>query len=716
MKASYFLVCWTMWFSAIDMFAQEQKTRAAANPIESVDALNDSSFYSRDHAMKRMFALKAQGLARKAGYKKGLADSYVRLGQAYAGIADWEPSEQHYRTALRERGKLGNKPDIASCYNELGRLFKAQERYDTAIVLFRQGLAVMENETPHLNTVALNTHLGHLYRLTGQYEKAQQHLEAAIKLSPYLIAHPPEDYTAEELELRLTAARLDMAEFMQAVLHQYPPAKDSLIKCLQTYSARNDLPSVGKCLLLLGNNAYYAHELDSAQYYCELGLALGDQIKKEDRNTLYRNRGRIFLDRGNYKNAMGDFKASIAGFEQQGLLQHAAAVRAEIGNLFYEQSEADSAVSYYKLALSQGIADPILRGKVLYFLSDILYQADNDAESQEYAKEYVKQLDKLQTSDMRLAFSDMNMEFLEKNRMLRRINERAKQTERQYSLLALGISGLLIVLALLLARLHRQKRRLAESTAEIARQNAEKAEKDAKIARQQEQLVIKDNLELLKNREVETAYARIEGSENMQQKIGQDLHDSVGAMLSTVRLQLSPVDEVLDVLPGKTREQFISANQLLSEACEEVRRISHELSSAVLRRFGLKAQLEALCEVINQTGKLQVELATHGLNERLNSKAEINIYRMVQELVNNTIKHAQAQNLSIQVNRFEDTINIMVEDDGVGFDVDTAQNSPGLGLQSLAARVHELHGEMQIDSRLHRGSTISIDIPTQKAL
>ena len=216
---------------------------------------------------------------------------------------------------------------------------------------------------------------------------------------------------------------------------------------------------------------------------------------------------------------------------------------------------------------------------------------------------------------------------------------------------------------------------------------------------------------MLKNKELDAHYARLEGQDTLQKQIGRELHDGLGTLLSTVKLNLAPVDEVLDKLTDKHRRQYATANRLLDEACVDLRRIAHELGSAVLLKFGLKAQLEALKDVIEGSGKLKVELPFYGLEERLDAKMEVNIYRIVQELVNNVIKHAQASKIIIQVNQFENMINVMVEDDGRGFDVVKARQKPGAGMINLEARVHSIKGKMFIDTRTGRGTTVSIDIP-----
>ncbi|HRI60308.1 MAG TPA: ATP-binding protein, partial [Saprospiraceae bacterium] len=383
----------------------------------------------------------------------------------------------------------------------------------------------------------------------------------------------------------------------------------------------------------------------------------------------------------------------------------------ELGNCFYEQSDLPQAIIQYKEALAVEFDDPILRAGILYFLSDALYQLGQKPEADNYTSEYISLLNHTSSNQTRNAFEELMHRQLDKNRLLKQLIQKEKQTQQTYGLIGFGVLSLLLLLALLFARLQRQKRRLAERSAEIARQQETLAKQQEELARQNEHIAIQENLDLLKNKELDTHYARLEGQDTMQKKIGQELHDGVGAMLASVQLNLSPVDEVLDRLPEDKRKQYATANRLLGEASEEVRRISHELSSAVLLKFGLKAQLEALADIIPSSGKLQVELATHGLKERLDYKTELNIYRMVQELVHNVVKHAQAKNISIQVNRFDDRINVIVEDDGRGFDVEKIREKPGLGMQNLAARIHDLGGELQIDSRPGHGTTVSIDIP-----
>ena len=148
---------------------------------------------------------------------------------------------------------------------------------------------------------------------------------------------------------------------------------------------------------------------------------------------------------------------------------------------------------------------------------------------------------------------------------------------------------------------------------------------------------------------------------------------------------------------------------MLDDAVAEVRRVSHDMVRGSLAQFGLRAALEDLRIALNVPGKLEVEMNLFGLDGRLDQKVEIGVYRMVQECVNNAIKHSRAGHLGISVTRSAATLNIMVEDDGVGFDPDTIKE--GMGLGNLRQRAADLNGQVRFDSRPGHGTTVNIDIP-----
>lgn len=215
---------------------------------------------------------------------------------------------------------------------------------------------------------------------------------------------------------------------------------------------------------------------------------------------------------------------------------------------------------------------------------------------------------------------------------------------------------------------------------------------------------------LLQQQEIASLEGILEGQETERKRIALDLHDRLGGILSMVKLHFSTVEEQIDT-KNPNKEKFLTASELLDLAAGEVRNISHNLMSGVLAKFGLIPALEDLKSRISETGKLKVNLYTNKVNGSLNGEQELQLYRIVQELMSNILKHAGANEANIQLNGNEGSVNLIVEDDGVGFDPEHLNGKTGIGLGNLKTRVSKLDGTFHIDSGKGAGTTISIDIP-----
>lgn len=236
-----------------------------------------------------------------------------------------------------------------------------------------------------------------------------------------------------------------------------------------------------------------------------------------------------------------------------------------------------------------------------------------------------------------------------------------------------------------------------------------------KLAKKNEQLAQQDIASLLSEQEIKSYNAMIVGQEEERQRIASDLHDRLGSMLSTIKLLYSSLNIKELVADEEDKEQYEKANNLLDDACAEVRKISHNLSTGMVMSFGLVAALDELCESINKSKRIKCKLLAYGMDERLDNKMEIGIYRMVQELFNNILKHAKAQNITVQLNRLDNGLNLTIEDDGIGFDVEEKKKAGGLGLKNLATRAAKLKGTYLVDSHPGKGTISIIEIPINKA-
>ena len=162
---------------------------------------------------------------------------------------------------------------------------------------------------------------------------------------------------------------------------------------------------------------------------------------------------------------------------------------------------------------------------------------------------------------------------------------------------------------------------------------------------------IKDNEidQLLKDRELKNLDTLIEGRETERKRIGRDLHDRLGSILSTVKLHFSAIDDKIDTLKKDNQIQYQKASELLDEAVGEVRKIANDLVSGVLVKYGLLHALTDMKNTLEATGKIKLNLFEAGTNIRKDPEFEITIYRIIKELVSNILKHAEATKVDIHI-------------------------------------------------------------------
>lgn len=199
------------------------------------------------------------------------------------------------------------------------------------------------------------------------------------------------------------------------------------------------------------------------------------------------------------------------------------------------------------------------------------------------------------------------------------------------------------------------------------------------------------------------AKAVIEAEEQQRMRIARDLHDGIGQLLSAARLNIGSMQPNSDNATAMS-----NALSLLDDSIKEVRNVSHEMMPGTLMKQGLES---ALREFMGKLQGLKTELSVVGIEQRLPTEKEIIIYRAIQELVTNTIRHAQATKLSVQVIQHDHELTVMVEDDGKGFDTSAIDKVAGIGLKNIASRVEFAGGSIFFDSSPGRGSTTTVELP-----
>jgi two-component system, NarL family, sensor kinase len=208
----------------------------------------------------------------------------------------------------------------------------------------------------------------------------------------------------------------------------------------------------------------------------------------------------------------------------------------------------------------------------------------------------------------------------------------------------------------------------------------------------------------------EATKAVIEAEEAERQRIAKDLHDGVGQMMSAAKMNLSAYESNVLFKNEEEKLGFEKIIALVDESCKEVRAVSHNMMPNALLKNSLASAIREFIDKLDQN-KLQVHLYTQGLEERLDSNVETVLYRVIQECVNNVIKHAEANTLDISIIKEPSEITATIEDNGKGFDTSDKEKFDGIGLKNIRTRVEYLKGSVDFDSSPGKGTLVALHVP-----
>jgi PAS domain S-box-containing protein len=208
--------------------------------------------------------------------------------------------------------------------------------------------------------------------------------------------------------------------------------------------------------------------------------------------------------------------------------------------------------------------------------------------------------------------------------------------------------------------------------------------------------------------------------EEEKKKIARDLHDQASQLLSSLHIYLEAAIETLPKDLKKAEELLRKAQGLSTNILDEIHNLIYELRPSMLDELGLVAAISYLIDNSLEVSKIKVKLRTTGQERRLSPPVEIALFRVVQETINNILKHAKARRVIITLNFKSKSLKIRVQDDGVGFDVPEVFNSRsktrGLGLLGMRERMDSINGSLVINSGVGRGTQITVEAPYESPL
>lgn len=208
----------------------------------------------------------------------------------------------------------------------------------------------------------------------------------------------------------------------------------------------------------------------------------------------------------------------------------------------------------------------------------------------------------------------------------------------------------------------------------------------------------------------------IKAQENERRQLADQLHDVAGSLLSAAKLNLSSIRENHFLINAEAKTKVEHAEDAVTSIAEILRNMSHAISPVMLDKVGFKRSVEKIATIFNSAGKIAVELIIIGFEKEHTTRTEEYsiLYGILYELMNNIAKHSQAKNALIQLIEHEDSIVMMVEDNGIGFDPNTIHQHESHGLTTIQSKVHYLNGSLAFDQAQPHGLILTIEIPKKK--
>ncbi|MBL0012988.1 MAG: sensor histidine kinase [Flavobacterium sp.] len=229
--------------------------------------------------------------------------------------------------------------------------------------------------------------------------------------------------------------------------------------------------------------------------------------------------------------------------------------------------------------------------------------------------------------------------------------------------------------------------------------------------KQRQKIKNKEIITLQQQQEISRLEALIDGEENERRRIAQELHDGLNGDLSAIKYRLSALED--SNLSPNDSENLTKVINMIDESCAQVRSISHNLMPSSIIDYGLAETIREFCIKMNASQPIKIDFQSFGNGIILPKKIETNIYRIIQELITNVLKHSEATEAMVQLNYRDDELFITVEDNGIG--LDTTKPSDGIGLKNIKSRIDFLNAQLDVNcSSIGTSYTISIDLNKAK--
>ncbi len=655
--------------------------QSSDNDSIKIEALIDLSLlYSRtDTQIAHGYLQDLIEVSRETGSKWGLLNAYNRLGNMAQNAGRYAHSIKHYRDGIRI---TDDSIQVARLLGGIGASKYFLNELDSAEYYMRLGFLIKLRHDPE-EKKSLATSLLNLASIAERRNDTKRELEYLLEAKD--IFETSDDRRGLGViynNLGTTYRRLDdPTNRLRYARLAYDIAQEI-----------DDKRILGNSAINLGN--YYWDRdsmVMSLKYYEEAVSATRTIGQRYDLSNALRQLGRAYIAMNDRESGRVALNESLEISSELDLPEFRISVLNDLAKLALEDDDATEANKITDQAVEEAIAYDYIPVMVNTFRQAMqTYDAlGNSQKSMALFDQYTMARDSLFAGRQNDIVKDLQIKYDTKEKeaqlALNALEIEEKTNQRNLYLvllLSVVVAGTVLVYSL------DKRRKLLKKKAEL---EAEKAENLANY----QKIVSMDSM--------------LQGQEAERQRIAQDLHDGLGTVLAAARMQMTTIQREIDKL-GEM-ELVGQTEELIAHACKEVRRISHDMMPGSLVDLGLIAAIEDLVENIKSSHEIifVLDLCDEIVLEDARS---LNVYRIIQEIFMNIVKHAEANIVEVMIQEVDNNLIVAIEDDGIGFESEDSGVSEGIGLRNIKSRLNYLGGKYTLNTSPGNGTAFKFEIPT----
>ncbi|MDD4776719.1 MAG: sensor histidine kinase [Fermentimonas sp.] len=577
--------------------------------------------------------------------------------------SNFEKSKFYGEKGLKLSAEEGDSIYLATFKRNLGVAYYMESRFDIALEYLNEALEITQETGNEALEARIYNALGNLYNRQSDYTPAIDFYMKSLTLH---------EKNRDKSEVGKVSGNMGviyqkLRNFEQAL--KYFEQAEKIAKELDN---RSSLASIYVSLSDINIYIDTNKAIEYAEESIDIFRELGNRFQEVDATLAL---AKVYYSNEEYIKAENVAMGALKIAEELEAPFLISQSYVDLSNIYYHQNKYKLSEHAAQTALEYDSTDVNLTSNMLYNITRSNIHMGNAEKAVEYLDKLRDQLDIYSNSEFQSALSELEVKYETEKKELR--IEVLEKEKRLIWLLTVAIVALLLfALAFFIVR-----HRLTLSKHKLAEQQLMQLEKEKQLA---------------------TVQAVLDGETAERSRLAKDLHDGLGSMLSVVKYNL-PEMKTGVILEKESVERFRKAVDMLDDSIQELRRVAHHMMPESLIRFGLKASLADFCDAIPNA-----QFHYYGNEVRLDSKLEILLYRSVHELVNNAIKHANAEKIDVQIIQESDRISLVVQDDGFGFDTEAKRD--GMGLDNIRKRVESYDGVMFISSNIGKGTEIHIEL------